>query len=156
MTTYIYNENGVSSLGSISGHVDLNAIHGISINPPPADGECQVCGRPLEKLKPFGKAGDPLVGDFGGELLVKIWRPEGPYDEEAVKAFDEAEKRYSEEGFKRPMDWMIQKFGKKKADELSFSAQLYGQIGSSWECRDCIVLDDQEIWQRQGERSTDR
>ena len=123
MTQFMINENGVSSLGSISEYGDLDVMPGININPPPADGKCQVCGRSFERLKPFGKAGDPLVGDFDGALLVKTWRREGPYDEEAVKAFDEAEKRYREEGFKHPMDWMIEKFGKKEAERLSFSAQ---------------------------------
>ncbi len=148
MTTYIYNENGVSCLGSINKAGDLMDKPGININPPLADGKCQVCGKSLENLKPFGKAGDPLVGDFDGELLVRRWRREGPYDEEAVKALDEAVKRYREEGFKRPMDWVIQKFGKEKAHRLSDAAQLYAQMGASWECRDCIVLDDEEIYKR--------
>ena len=104
MTTFLINENGVSSLGSISEYGALKGMPGININPPPADGKCQVCGRSLEELKPFGKAGDPLVGDFDGELLVKRWRRMIPYD--------------------------------------------YDQTASSWECRDCIVLDDEEIFDR--------
>jgi len=43
----------------------------ISINPPPPDGCCEHCGKSVKELKPFGKAGDPLVGDFDGALLVK-------------------------------------------------------------------------------------
>ncbi len=44
----------------------------ISINPPPRDRACECCGR--KDMKPFGKAGDPLVGDFDGALLVKTFR----------------------------------------------------------------------------------
>ena len=33
---------------------------------------CECCGR--RNMKPFGKAGDPLVGDFDGALLVKTFR----------------------------------------------------------------------------------
>ena len=46
----------------------------ISINPPPQDGNCEVCGKNVKDLKPFGKEGDPLVGDFNGALLVKTFR----------------------------------------------------------------------------------
>ncbi len=48
----------------------------IHINPPPQDRACEVCGR--KDMKPFGKAGDPLVGDFNGALLVKIFRSMSP------------------------------------------------------------------------------
>jgi hypothetical protein len=37
---------------------------------------------------PYGKAGDPLVGDFEGALLIKTFRPAAPYDEEAEKLYD--------------------------------------------------------------------
>jgi hypothetical protein len=104
MTNFIVNENGISSLGSVSKAEEIGFNSSISINPPPADGKCQGCGRSLEELKPFGKAGDPLVGDFDGELLVKRWRRMIPYD--------------------------------------------YDQTASSWECRNCIVLDGEEILDR--------
>jgi hypothetical protein len=31
---------------------------------------CDCCGKHMSELKPYGKAGDPLVGDLNGELLV--------------------------------------------------------------------------------------
>ena len=46
----------------------------IYINPPPSDGRCEGCGRHVSELKPFGGPGDPLVGDFTGELLLKHFR----------------------------------------------------------------------------------
>ena len=74
MTEVLFNGNGVISLGSIDGKEDLEPRPGININPPPHDGRCQCCGRSLDELKPFGKAGDPLVGDFDGALLVQKFR----------------------------------------------------------------------------------
>lgn len=46
----------------------------ISINPPPRDKKCECCNRHISKLKLFGGAGDPLVGDFKGQLLLKNFR----------------------------------------------------------------------------------
>jgi len=46
----------------------------ILINPPPSDGRCEGCGKHISKLKPFGGAGDPLVGDFNGAILLKTYR----------------------------------------------------------------------------------
>lgn len=70
----------------------------ISINPPPRNGNCECCGKNIKDLKPFGKAGDPLVGDFDGALLVKTFR------------------------------------------------SMSGCVGASWECRDCIVLSNEEYF----------
>ena len=58
----------------------------ININPPPSDRRCDCCGKHIDELKPYGKAGDPLGGDFNGALLVKEWRAVGTYVEEAEKA----------------------------------------------------------------------
>jgi hypothetical protein len=48
------------------------------INPPPSDGNCNICGKNVDELEPFGGAGDPLVGDFTGMKLVKSFREELP------------------------------------------------------------------------------
>jgi hypothetical protein len=75
----VKNENAIS-LGSVEEEKDLKPIPGVAnINPPPQDGKCMCCKRHISELKPYGKAGDPLVGDFDGALLVKVWRSEGPY-----------------------------------------------------------------------------
>ena len=74
MSQIIINENGITSLGSIDKEEDIKAKPGININPPPQNGECECCGRHISELKPFGGPGEPLVGDFAGEYLVKMYR----------------------------------------------------------------------------------
>ena len=127
---------------------DLKPKPGISINPPPSDGRCDCCGRSIGELKPFGGPGDPLVGDFTGALLVKGYRSVGIYDEEAEKTYDEAERYYEAEGFDDPLDWMIDKYGQEKAMKIYYTVQAYGSVESSWECRDCMVLDMEEYFEK--------
>jgi hypothetical protein len=139
-------------VGSIESEADLNLRPGVNINPPPRDGKCQCCGRHISELKPYGKAGDPLLGDFGGGLLVKRWRHEGPFDEAAESAMEEALRCYKDEGFEYASDWLMSKYGRERGDELAFRAQLHGSIRSSWECRECIVLDEDENFAKMRER----
>ena len=49
-----------------------------AINPPPEDMCCQICHRRIDELEAFGEPGDPLVGDFTGQKLVKGWREDYP------------------------------------------------------------------------------
>ena len=49
------------------------------INPPPENGKCMICGRHVRELETFGGPGDPLVGDFSGAKLVKMFREEYPH-----------------------------------------------------------------------------
>jgi len=107
----------------------------IYINPPPQDGCCESCGRNVKDLKPFGKAGDPLVGDFDGQLLIKTFRSMAPKDKKLDKEIEKIK------------DW--DKFFKespKKADKLSIYSQLISTVSASWECRDCIVLEEEEYF----------
>jgi len=103
----------------------------ISINPPPIDKKCMCCAKSVNELVPFGGMGDPLVGNFRGQLLVKIFRPMAPVSAEAeakiasIKDWDKFEKENS-----------------KEADALNLYEQASNTIGASWECRDCIILDD--------------
>ena len=116
MTTKIIDGNGAVSLGSISSEKDLKDKARIIINPPPKDGRCYCCGRHISELTPFGKAGDPLVGDFDGALLVKNNRPIEPYGEQARKAWKRVKKIMEKEGRARddPVDWMIKINGKEE------------------------------------------
>jgi len=142
MTEVLFNGNGVISLGSIDGKEDLEPRPGININPPPDDGRCQCCGRPLDELKPFGKAGDPLARDFSGALLVQKFRPTGPPDGEAEKIIEKFHRNCRTQGdYKKAREKLIQKYGEEKARELELSTQVSGLSGASWECRGCIVLD---------------
>ena len=140
------------SLGAVSKEEDLNwrPTHGPSINPPPGDGRCEVCGRHMSELTPFGGPGDPLVGDFTGEILVKKWRPVGRYDEEAARAAEEAEREVEES--EDPLPWYISKYGKEKGEILYHTWEAYNLIGASWECRDCIVLDLDEYFEKLDQR----
>jgi hypothetical protein len=100
---------------------------------------CQCCGRPESQLKPFGKAGDPLVGDFDGAFLFRDMRADGPYFEEAEiiysasfnggKQYEEAER------------WLIEEFGEEGAGFITYIACLGAQVGGVMLCTDCIVLD---------------
>jgi len=150
MTTKIVDNNSAVSLGSISNDKDLKIEARVNINPPPEDGRCHCCGRHISKLTPFGKAGNPLVGDFDGELLVKKWRAVGPYDEKAEKALKYVEKIMEKQGCagEYPLDWMIKIYGKEKGERYLFTVEAFSQVGSSWECRDCAVLEGDEYFEQ--------
>ena len=148
MTEMLFEQKELVILASVKSEEDLKPRPGINLNPPPVDGRCECCGRHISELKPFGKSGDPLVGDFDGDYLVRRWRPDGPYDEEAEAAMEEAETCYRDEGFDDPLDWMIVKHGKEAGERLYFKAQLYGSTRKSWECRDCVVLDEEEYFEK--------
>ena len=127
------------------------------INPQDKSRRCACCGRHISKLTPFGKAGDPLVGDFDGALLLKIYRPAGPYHEQAEKAFKRVEKIMEEEGRagEDPEGWMIKIYGKEKGQQFLNAVYAYGCVGSSCECRDCIVLDTEEYFEQLIKRCSD-
>jgi hypothetical protein len=157
MTEILFDENGVVSLGAISSQENVVPKARILINPPPKDGAA-VCGRHISELKPFCGPGDPLVGDFSGELLVKRWRRDCPYDEEAEKAWEEAGKEVRKETRKEMLDdedllpRFISKYGKKKGQKYYWWSHVYGSIGASWECRDCIVLDEYKYFEKRREK----
>ena len=138
------------SLGTVEGEEDLKPISGRwNINAPPEDGRCDCCGKPLSELKPFGKAGDPLVGDFDGALLIKTGRPMGPPDEEAEKIIDKFYENWeTEEDYKKAWEALVAKYGEEEAKNLELRADAASQVGSSWECRDCIVLDVHEYFEK--------
>jgi hypothetical protein len=72
---------------------------------------------------------------------VKGYRALGPYDAEAQKVFEKAQRRYEADGFDDPLDWMIDQYGREKAEAIDCTVQMYGSAESSWECRDCMCLD---------------
>jgi hypothetical protein len=153
MSEKLIQGNGITSLGSVDCQEDLEPLPGININPPRRDGRCNCCGRHICELKPFGGPGDPLLGNFAGALLVKRWRRFGPYDEEADRAFQEAESCYKEEGFETAFEYLNHKHGPEKGTILSGRIECYSQIESSWECRDCAVLDEYEYFEKYDQRN---
>ena len=104
---------------------------------------CYCCGRPVSKLKLFGKE----FGEFSGSILVKNWRRSAPYIEKGAKAMEEANKHYENDGCREELEWLTKKYGKKYADGVILWWQAYNDFGSSWECCDCIVLDTDEYFE---------
>ncbi len=152
MTQIIFQEDGILNLGAISKEEDLNPKCRGIVNGPPRDGRCEVCGRHLSELRPFGGPGDPLEDDFTGELLVKNFRASIPHDEEAEKALKEvAETMKGEPESADLLPWLIAKYGEEKAEEFYFYGSAYS-IGKSWECRDCFILDEDEYFEKLGQR----
>jgi hypothetical protein len=123
-----------------------------SINPPPQDRRCECCGRHISELKPFGKAGNPLVGDFDGAMLVKTFRTMCPSDEKIdaeLKEIENMEGMKNSEGYLDYDKFIVElerRHGKEEADGILFYSQASGTVSASWECRDCIVLYDKEYF----------
>ena len=116
----------------------------IYINPPPHDACCECCGKHISELKPFGKAGDPLVGDFDGFHLVKTFRTMCPRIEEEEKKVNAIK------------DWdRFHQKNPKEAERLSFYSQVSNTVGANWECRDCIILDTEEYFKKLEERNNE-
>ena len=131
----------IRNLGSISKEEDLKVRPGINLNPPPSDGRCDGCGRLLSQLKPFGKAGDPLVGDFDGALLVKKYRAFAPRTTFYETIWDEFFRNCSTASdFQKAEEKLAQKYVGKNANNIIGYIEAASFVSASWECRDCIVL----------------
>jgi hypothetical protein len=103
---------------------------------------CDCCGKHLSRLEPIEH------GRNEGARLINVWRPDGPYDEEAELAWDEALKHFESEGFKSPMDRIINKYGKEKGRELIEIGDSHTYIRKRPHCKDCARLDDEEYFSR--------
>ena len=114
----------------------LGSMHGpLVIDPPPANGRCQACGKHFSELLPYGGPGDPLRGDFGGAKLIRVfradWKPSETEAEieEISKRVRQAEPGLTEEEYKNAVD------------EIASG----GSVGAIWLCRDCVLLDEEQI-----------
>jgi len=119
----------------------------IHINPPPRDRKCECCGRHTSELRPFGKAGDPLVGDFDGVLLLKnframTWHRE-EWDDILKEVYEQCRNTESWEDFESDL---IKQVGEEKAQELLSYDQAVNTVSASWECRDCFILYGKEFF----------
>ena len=148
MAQKIIDGNGIVSLGTVDCEENLKPQPGINLNPLPKDSRCDCCLRHISELKPFGGPGDPLVGDFTGRLLVKKYRPAGPYDEKYERLFKEAESRCEEEGFTDVFKYLKNKYGEEEGENIFIWAEFFYSVGSSWECRDCFVLNCEEYFEK--------
>jgi hypothetical protein len=110
----------------------------IYLNPPPADRKCMRCKKDLADLKPFGGAGDPLVGDFKGALLLKTFRSmyEGPPIEEYDEIID---KMYYNSEEDNNMEALRKEYGEDMFNSATLYAEMSNQVSASWECRECII-----------------
>jgi len=106
--------------------------------------ECQIrcgcCYRHIYELKPFGGPGDPVVGDFTGQLLVKTYRCDFPEFKIPSKYSDCLTKEGTVDKQR-----LIEKFGREEYDELVGLSDSYDIVGSYWLCRDCILLEREEF-----------
>ncbi|MFA6023539.1 MAG: hypothetical protein WC781_05615 [Candidatus Pacearchaeota archaeon] len=118
----------------------------ISINPCPEDKRCECCGKHISQLKPFGKEGDPLVGNFEGALLLKTFRTLFPRDKELDKELDKLDEEFKPNNYECYEEKLIEVYGKERADKITFYEQAVNTVGASWECRDCICLGDEEYF----------
>ena len=101
---------------------------------------CDCCFRHFSEVNPYGGPGDPMVGDYTGIELLKIYRRFAPYDEEAEEIFNEAGNKYLNDGFEDVLDWVVDKYGGKKASEIWGAVEAHCHLVSSYECRDCVIL----------------
>ncbi len=126
----------------------------ILINPPPSDRRCECCGRHIHDLKPFGGAGDPLVGDFKGQLLVKNFRAMAGRNAEAEKILKKVQDKMEKENemnYEHFEEYLVEEVGEEEAQQLMLYDQITNTVEASWECRDCIVLDGDDFYKKRAE-----
>lgn len=113
----------------------------------PSDGRCERCRRHFSELKPFGKSGDPLVGNVEGLFFVNINRTLVPYDPESdrlwAEYFDKCQTQDDKEEARKAF---IQQFGEEELEQLEWYMYLSCQLERFWLCRDCVILDAWEFW----------
>jgi hypothetical protein len=110
----------------------------INNHPTRGDGRCSCCGRHWRQLKPFGKAGDPLRGDFEGAWLVQRYRAFAALDKEIEKILKEFFGAY--EDYEKVIEKLSEEYGPEEAREMLNYAEATGATFKSWECRDCACL----------------
>jgi hypothetical protein len=148
-------EDGTFSFASIDSERDLLPRVGVvNLNPPPKDGRCECCGRHMSELSPFGKVRHPIFGDLEGALLVKKWRKLQPSDARPQSVHGEMiVKGPTGTLLENGKKYLIERSGDGMAEEIRlyhFSGE--NRVGSSWECRDCIDLDEEEYLERLRQR----
>ena len=134
--------NNDTCSNSINGVNDSNEMPGVVKQQLPAHARCHCCGKYVSELKPYD---DPEYPQFIGRYLFRTFRSYMPYDKEAELALDEAEENCKEG--QSPSQWLIEKYGEEKGSELNYLGHGSSTYESSWECKDCIVLDEKEYYE---------
>jgi hypothetical protein len=102
--------------------------------------KCSVCQRPVSELKPYGGPGDPLNANLTGQKLVQTRRYMAPTyatDQWPLTGLIKRDGMIDEAAF-------IAKYGEKAMETFWVLTQLQTTTSRSTECRDCILLDDDE------------
>jgi hypothetical protein len=153
MQKSLFEENVITSLGSVD-EEGLNNKGGNNTKPSPNEDCCSCCGRPLSELTPFGKSGYPLKGNYEGQLMLITTRPFVPfYDILETIYYNFTKNCSTDEDFQKAEEKLVRKYGEKKVEFIKFMiAHICVEPDDSLECRDCIVLDDYEYYDRLADR----
>ena len=114
------------------------------LNNPPADGRCNCCGKHLGELKPFSLMGQASRTGLEEVLLVKNMRPMASLNEEMDRILERfVGDCLTAEDHKKAEERLNEVFGKETAEDLLlyYNASILSTI--SWECRECIDLDNE-------------
>ena len=103
-------------------------------------------------MKPYDIKADPSLTDSNGPLLVKTYRLIIRWSEEAHNAISEAVEKCGDT--KNLEEWLIDKYGEEKGRSFYEVERIGSPIKDSWECRDCILLDDDEYFEKLKRRSS--
>ena len=158
MAQISFGSKGSKSLETIECEEDLVLGPGMHLNPPPKDGRCECCGRHLSELKPFGKVNVGLIGNVEGALLVKNFRPNRSYDagiEQIMKEENGKWQKYYDLVLERCL-WRVTHHVEEEGAYSYRVAKMCGSLLASWECQDCLVLDDDEYFERLDQRQNEQ
>lgn len=110
---------------------------------------CVKLAKYLGELKPFTEE-DPVMDYFNGKLLARRYRPDAPPTEEVNKIMGEFfGDCMTYEDCAKAQRKLIQKYGMEEGYKLwTFVFYLDGSFQSSWECKECIVLDTAQYFEK--------
>jgi hypothetical protein len=149
MNKFQFEDETAFDLDSIDDEEDIKAKDGINTNNHHNEMRCDCCRRPLSELTPFGKAGDPLVGDFDGALLVRKFMEDAPHNAVVERIYDEFFYNCpTDKEFQKAKEKLAQKYGELQAKYIINWVHMSGSVGPSRQCRDCICLDWYEFEER--------
>jgi hypothetical protein len=117
----------------------------ICANRLPSKTRCDVCLKPVEELIPFDENDDE--NDI---LLVRRYRPRHVLTKTQQKTIEEYKNYLKDFGIenledRKALSLIVQKYGEKGRSLLSLEVDSWW-IEKYWECKDCIVLDDENYY----------
>ena len=86
------------------------------------------------------------------EDLVRRLRPGDLFIVEAETAMNTAVRCYREEEYSDPMAWFVDKFGKKRGEELYNQAVRQNTAYRTYECEICAVFTDAQFYYKRIKR----